>query len=316
MSATPTPSVRAGGVVPVRVNAGAVEVALVHRPKYDDWSWPKGKLERGEDFPVAAVRETFEETGLRVRLSQPLPAARYRLTSGSDKIVHYWAGQVVGGDGSLEHEVDAVAWLSAKGARQRLSYRRDQEQLEAVLAAHDTQPVPTWSFLLVRHAHAVARGDWGGPDPKRPLSSVGQRRAGGRIAALLGAYLPDLVLTSPSVRCVDSVAPFANASDVPLVRKKGLSEEGFAGAPGKLDRHLGRVFERATPLALCTHGPLLPPVLEALAQRADPRLDRGDRRMLKRLRSTPMDKGEVLACTMRGAGDAATVVAVERHRPG
>ncbi|MFK5691135.1 NUDIX domain-containing protein [Ornithinimicrobium sp. LYQ92] len=318
MSTTPVPAVRAGGVVPVRVREGALQVALVHRPRYDDWSWPKGKLERGEDYPVAAVRETLEETGLRVRLGQPLPTARYQLSNGADKLVRYWAGEVLGGDGELEHEVDDVVWLSPTLARQRLSYPRDRQQLDAVTAAREAGTLLTWSFLVVRHAHALPRGDWKGPDPRRPLSTSGRRRARGRLASLLGAYAPDLVLSSPSARCADSVAPFVEAQGpgVRLVTKKGLSEEGFEAAPDKLDKHLDRVLQQAEPVAVCTHGPLLPRLIGTLLDRVDPALDPGDRRMLARLTSTQMDKGELLVCTMSGAGEQAQVVAVERHRPG
>lgn len=316
MSVTPAPAVRAGGVVPVRLHEGALQVALVHRPKYDDWSWPKGKLDRGEDFPVAAVRETLEETGLRVRLGKPLPDAHYRMTSGNNKLVRYWTGEVLGSGGQLDDEVDEVAWLSPTLARRRLSYERDQHQLNSLVADHELAPVPTWAFLVVRHAHALPRGDWRGPDPRRPLSPAGRRRAAGRLSALLTAYLPDLVLTSPSARCADSVAPFTHASAVPMVTKKGLSEEGFEADPGKLDKHLTRAFATAVPIAVCTHGPLLPTVISTLLGRAHPRLDPGDRRMLARLRDHQLDKGELLACTMSGAGDDARVVAVERHRPG
>jgi ADP-ribose pyrophosphatase YjhB (NUDIX family) len=83
---------------------GELKVALVHRPRYDDWSWAKGKLDPGEEWPVAAVREVFEETGLHVRLGRPLPSAAYTVLSGSGprvaKEVRYWAAEVVGGDGS------------------------------------------------------------------------------------------------------------------------------------------------------------------------------------------------------------------------
>lgn len=308
------PVIRAAGVLPVRRRGGALQVALVHRPKYDDWSWPKGKLDRGEDFPVAAVRETLEETGLRVRLGTPLPSSRYAVR-GVGKVVHYWTGTVVGGGGVLEHEVDDVLWLSPTLASRRLTYERDREQLAAAVQRHRSSALDTWSFLVVRHAHAVAREDWTGPDPDRPLSAAGRRRAAGRMSALLQAYLPEVVVTSPSCRCADSVRPFAERAGVPLVRKKGLSEEGFSAAPHKVRKHLRRIFEAAAPAAVCTHGPVLPTVIGSLVERAGPELDGHDRWMLTRLVDTPMDKGEVLACTMVGSGDDARVVAVQRHRP-
>ncbi|GGK77119.1 NUDIX hydrolase [Ornithinimicrobium pekingense] len=306
--------VRASGVLPYRVRDGVLQVALVHRPKYDDWSWPKGKLDRGEDWAAAAARETLEETGLRVRLGRPLPESCYPLVNGQTKHVRYWAGEVVGGDGALEHEVDEVAWLSPTLAARRLTYDRDREQLEAVLAHHDGGLLATWPLLVVRHAHAVPRGAWGRTDPARPLSDAGRRRVR-HLVPILQAYAPRRVLTSPAVRCVDTVEPYTRAQQLELVTKKGLSEEGFEASPGKAGKHLAAVLEAAEPAALCTHGPVLPPMVAALHGRAGRDLPAGSRRLLRRLADVPLDKGEVLACTMTGAGDEARVVAVERHRP-
>src|SRR5699024_3452906 len=197
--------VRAAGVVPVRRREGVLQVALVHRAKYDDWSWPKGKLDHGEDFPVAAVRETFEETGLQVRLGRPLPDVRYALQSnGQTKLVRYWVGTVVGGHGRLEHEIDQVAWLSPTLAARRLSYDHDRALLDTVVRLQTERRLGTWPLLLVRHAHSVPRGDWDGPDARRPLSRAGRRRAEGRMRQLTQAYAPTTALSSPAVRCTDT----------------------------------------------------------------------------------------------------------------
>lgn len=293
------PLVRAAGVLPHRVHEGVLQVALVHRPRYDDWSWPKGKLDPGEDFAAAAARETLEETGLRVRLGRPLPESRYALAGGQDKVVRYWAGEVVGGEGHLEHEVDEVRWMSPTLASRRLTYGRDRDQLDA---------------LVGRHAHAHPRNGWSGPDPLRPLSAVGIRRAA-RMTGILGAYAPVRVLTSPSARCADTVAPYCTARGVELVAKKGLSEEGFEERPEKVGKHLDRILAAAEPVAVCTHGPVMGPLLRDLLGRAGADLPGTDRRMLARLLDVGLDKGEVLALTMVGAGDGAEVVAVVRHRP-
>ncbi|MFK5635613.1 MULTISPECIES: NUDIX domain-containing protein [unclassified Ornithinimicrobium] len=307
-------TVRAAGALPYRLQAGALQVALVHRPRYDDWSWPKGKLDPGEDWSTAAARETREETGLRVRLGMPLPEATYPLRDGSTKVVRYWAGHVLGGDGELEHEVDEVVWLSPTLAARRFSYERDRSQLEALVALHTSGRLDTWPLLLVRHARALARGNWDGPDPQRPLVEVGRRRAE-RMVQVLQAYAPLRVLSSPSVRCVDTVLPFTAATGVPLTTKKGLSEEGFAEDPAKSRKHLEKVLAVGEPIAVCTQGPVLPGLLQTLAARADPEPGRRPRGMLARLAEVLLDKGEVLACTMTGRGEDARVVAVERHRP-
>jgi 8-oxo-(d)GTP phosphatase len=312
---SPGGEVRAAGVVPVRLHEGQLRVALVHRPKYDDWSWPKGKLDHGEDFVSAAVRETLEETGLQVRLLAPLPELRYLLRGGGPKLVCYWVARVVGGHGRLLHEIDEVRWLKPAAAARRLTYAHDRELLERVVERHRAGLLDTWPLLVVRHAQALAREDWSGPDDLRPLSRSGAGRAHGRMASVLAAYAPQLVLSSPSVRCSDSVLPYSRATGVPVTTKKGLSEEGFAADAGKVDRHLGKILLRAEAAALCTHGPVLPTLLTRLADRPHEQLDKGGRRMLRRLRDEAMDKGEILACTMVGRGDDARVVAVERHRP-
>lgn len=305
--------VRAAGVLPYRVRGGTLKVAVVHRPHYDDWSWAKGKLDRGEDWAAAAVREAFEETGLRVRLGMPLPDALYRVGAGL-KRVRYWAASVVGGSGELEHEIDEVAWLRPEAAAERLSYGHDREQLSALVALHEAGRLDTWPLLVVRHAVAVGRGSWKKADPLRPLLPEGHARAAA-LVGLIDAYDPETVLSSPSVRCTATVRPFTESRDLPLVTKKGLSEEGFEATPDRVVKHLDRLLTEGRPAALCTHRPLLPTILETLRDRVAPTLDRGDRRMLGRLITVPLDKGEVLALTMSGTGEDAKVVAVERHRP-
>ncbi|WP_238154656.1 NUDIX hydrolase [Ornithinimicrobium sufpigmenti] len=312
---SPRGEVRAAGVVPVRLRAGTLRVAVVHRPKYDDWSWPKGKLDHGEDFVSAAVRETREETGLRVRLVAPLPQVRYTLRGGDTKAVSYWTGQVAGGKGQLQHEVDRVEWLTPDQAGSRLTYEHDRQLLGHVVERHAAGLLDAWTLLVVRHAHALSRDDWSGPDEKRPLSRSGVRRAQGRMAAVLAAYAPQLVLSSPAVRCTDSVLPYCRATGVEVVTRKGLSEEGFAADRSKVDKHLDKVLARGEAAALCTHGPVLPTLLTRLADRSHDKLANRERRMLRRLRDAAMDKGEILACTMVGTGEDARVVAVERHRP-
>ncbi|GAA5168275.1 NUDIX hydrolase [Ornithinimicrobium tianjinense] len=307
-------SVRAAGTLPYRLVDGRPQVALVHRPKYDDWSWPKGKLDAGEDWAAAAARETCEETGLQVRLGMPLPEARYPVSRSGLKRVRYWAAEVVGGEGALEHEVDEICWLDPTEAWARLTYARDREQCDALVALHEQGTLATWPLLLVRHAVAVARQEWVGPDPERPLTEEGQTRSRA-LAGLLRAYAPHRVLSSPSVRCVDTLQPFVAATGTLMVTKKGLSEEGFERSPGKVVKHLGRLLTTADPAALCTHRPLFGTVLAELRSRAAPSLGTGDRRLLSRLGTVSPDKGEVLVCLMQGAGAQARVVAVERHRP-
>lgn len=310
----------AAGTLPWRLRDGTLEVALVHRPRYDDWSWAKGKLDPGEAWAVAAVRETDEETGLAVRLGPPLPESRYlvlgRDGTPDDKVVRYWAARVTGGAGHLVNEIDEVVWLDVPGAHARLDYARDREQLLALVRLHQTDRLDTWPLVLVRHASAVPRGTWKREDPQRPLTAAGHERAAA-LAPVLAAYGITRVVSSPSQRCLHTVQPYAVAAGVRLRTRSGLSEEGFASAPGKARRHLTRLLELAEPALLCTHGPVLPDLLADLERRLD--LDKPASvevvEAFAEARDDRLVKGEALVCHVVGHGPAARVVAVERHVP-
>ncbi|HKJ12980.1 MAG TPA: NUDIX hydrolase [Ornithinimicrobium sp.] len=313
-AAVGTPAVvRASGVLPWRRKKGRIQVALVHRPRYDDWSWPKGKLERGEDWAAAAARETFEETGMRVRLGPRLPSQSYRLgrdEGGSAKRVEYWAGRQIGGSGKLRHEVDKVVWLTPAKAERRLTYARDRDQLRALVAHAETGDLDTWALLVVRHAKATARKSWKKPDMIRPLTTVGKRRAQ-RLVPILSAYAPEHILTSPSTRCHDTMAPFAQQAVVPLSTKRGFSEEGFEDRPYKVAKHLTNVFHAGRSVAICTHGPVLEAVLDQLSAHSG---SRGVQAVFRRIGAASMDKGEILACAVAGRGHEARIVTATRHR--
>jgi EmrB/QacA subfamily drug resistance transporter len=123
------PKVRAAGgaVRRPRDGTGELEIALVHRPKYDDWSLPKGKLEKGESFEEAALREVEEETGMRASLGDELGEARYRDAKGRSKLVRYWLMTPLGGRFEPHQEVDELAWLTPEEAMGRLTYEFDRE---------------------------------------------------------------------------------------------------------------------------------------------------------------------------------------------
>ena len=183
-----TSPIPAAGTVPWRRRRGQLEVALVHRPKYDDWSWAKGKLDPGEQWPVAAVRETHEETALEVTLGRPLPGAEYTVLDGdgqpATKEVRYWAAEASKPAGPLRNEIDEVRWLDVISASDRLDYARDRDQLRAVVRADKAGTLTTWPLVLVRHAHATGRGSWSGDDQLRPLTSSGRQRAAARAPGL------------------------------------------------------------------------------------------------------------------------------------
>jgi len=210
-----------------------------------------------------------------------------------------------------------VVWLDVATAHARLDYARDREQLLALVRLHQTDRLDTWPLVLVRHAHAVARGDWkGDDDTSRPLDDLGRLRAA-ELASVLGAYGVTRVVSSPSARCLHTVRPYALAAGVRPRTRRGLSEEGFEAAPQKAHRHLARLLERGEPALICTHGPVLPALLDDL----EPRLDldaAGSVEVVEdfaEARDEKLAKGEALVLHVVGTGDAARIVAVERHLP-
>ena len=306
--------VRAAGALLWRGSGHALEVLLVHRPKYDDWSWPKGKLDPGETWPGAAAREVLEETGLHCELGVPLPQARYDVGADGSyrpKVVHYWAGREVAGDGGLAHEVDEVAWLPVGEARERLHYKRDRVQLKALVEAARSETLDTWPLVLVRHARSVPRRRWEGDDQRRPLDDAGREQAA-HLVPVLSAFGVRRVLTSDSERCAATVAPYARATSRTLLGRHSLSEEGFADDPERAVRQLAKVLARTEPAAVCTHRPVLPRLISELAARAatdELSSALGDSAAAGLL------KGEVLVAHLTGQGDDARVVAAERHLP-
>ncbi len=252
-----TREVHAAGAV---VSRSGHEVLLVHRPAYDDWSFPKGKLDRGEAAAVAAVREVGEETGLQVRLGPPLAQQRYPVSAGT-KTVHYWVARVVGDDDVagylVNDEIDEVAWVTRDEAMVRLTYSRDRETLV------ESAPLRKESHALVvlRHAAARSRKAWRGDDRLRPLLVPGLRQAEA-LAPLLAAYDVSRVVSSASTRCVQTVAPYAVLSGWPVEQYDDLGEEG--ASTESVVEHVDDLLHSREGSVLCTHRPVLPAVFDAL----------------------------------------------------
>jgi phosphohistidine phosphatase SixA/ADP-ribose pyrophosphatase YjhB (NUDIX family) len=308
----------AAGTLPWRRRDGQLQVALVHRPKYDDWSWAKGKLDPGEQPCVAAARETLEETGLTVRVGLPLPTAEYPLLDAVGrpvtKRVHYWAARVTGGSGILEHEIDEVAWLDVKSAHDRLDYARDRRQLLALVRAERDGVLRTWPLVVVRHAKAQPRSRFTGSDDReRPLDAVGREQARA-IAPVLEAYGVQRVTTSSSARCVSTVEPYTRAAGLKLRRRESLSEEGFEHDRAGAAHELERLLEHADPSAICSHGPVLPTLVDLLIGRVAEGHERGGylTEELHTAADSKLRKGETLVCHLTGRGPEARVVGVER----
>jgi 8-oxo-dGTP diphosphatase len=126
------PEVAAAGGVVLRQGDEGPEVAVVHRPRYDDWSLPKGKLDPDEEWAAAALREVEEETGLRCELGPELAPARYRDRKGRDKLVRWWLMRPLEGDFTVNDEIDELRWLSPQQAVELLDYEHDRDLVRAV----------------------------------------------------------------------------------------------------------------------------------------------------------------------------------------
>lgn len=257
-------TVRAAGCVVWRSASKRPEVLLVHRPRYDDWSFPKGKLDAGEADRAAALREVEEETGVPVVLGAKLPDQHYLVSGGQPKVVAYWAAQPApDADSSAfkpNDEVDDLRWVTLEQACEVLTYSRDVAQLEAF----ENSCFASTPLLVVRHAHARNRKTWQSADEKRPLAEDGEAQALA-LVDVFKAYGITHVISSDSVRCVDTVLPFVNAARGTELRLESvLSEKGAEAKPDKLTGWVQDALSGQDRVALCSHRPVLPEIFKAL----------------------------------------------------
>ncbi|WP_109507760.1 NUDIX hydrolase [Nocardioides speluncae] len=261
------PDVVAAGAV---VTRRGKQVLLVHRPKYDDWSFPKGKVERGEHVTAAAVREVAEETGIDIRLGPPLRVQRYS-TGARMKTVHYWVARAVGEDDVSRylpnHEIDQVVWAPYDDAMQLLSYPYDRETLRESLTVRKK----TRALVVLRHGEARSRRAWRGDDRQRPLLRVGTLQAE-RVVPVLAAYDVSLLISSSSTRCVDTLQPYADVTGRELQTYRWLSEEERTDTD--VARLVDELLDAEDSAVVCTHRPVLPTLFDALGV-DDVRLDPG-----------------------------------------
>ncbi|GAB2923057.1 NUDIX hydrolase [Rhodococcus aerolatus] len=260
------PVVTAAGAVlwrPASGGGGAVEVAVVHRPRYDDWSLPKGKTEPGEALPVTAVREVEEETGSRAALGRHLGTTHYRVRH-RPKTVDYWAARETGGGFAPNDEVDRLEWLSPARARERVTHPLDVVVLDRFTAV----PVggATTTLLLVRHASAGAPGRTAAADRARALDADGRAQAAA-LVPVTAAFGPAAVHAADRVRCQQTVAPLAAHLRTDVVTEPRLSEEGYARdlAEGRL-RAQALLAQPATAV-VCSQGGVIPDLVAWWAAR-------------------------------------------------
>lgn len=243
-------------------NRTPVDLLVIHRPSYDDWTFPKGKTDPGETLQHTAVREIWEEAGIRVRLGHPLHPVSYR-TSAGVKRVNYWLARQVGHDESAfqpNDEVDEVRWVRPREARELLTYSHDRDLLEEFRALRESDAHRTRTLIVLRHGKAVAREDFVGDDLDRPLTRSGATRAR-RMEPLLAAYGIRRVVSSPALRCTQTVEPVADSIGTFLQIDDRLSEQTSAA---QVQRSVQGLLDHKSPVVLASHRPTLPWIFDAV----------------------------------------------------
>ena len=260
--------IRAAGAILWRQSGRGAQVAVIHRPKYDDWSFAKGKVIPGEHILEAALREVAEETGLRVTLGRNLPPVRY-LVDGMPKRVDYWSARVEQPAARFipNNEVDRLRWEAVRGASGTLSYPHDVKLLTDFSAG----PRQTAPMILVRHGSAGHKSQWQEDDDLRPLDSRGKQQAD-ILARLLGCFGAARVLSSPAERCMASVRSFASrvglhveaepAFALPAPNGKKAARQA-AEKLAQAARAASAAAADARPVVICAHRENLPHLLNA-----------------------------------------------------
>ncbi|WP_425955248.1 NUDIX hydrolase [Xylanimonas sp. McL0601] len=316
------PAVRTAGGLVWRVRDGKLQVQLVHRPRYDDWSWPKGKLDAGESLHAAAVREIAEETAKPVVLGVPLPSMRYRMPDGRWKTVSYWASRRVKSDGDTQahsarpivppaskEEIDRVRWLDVEEASARLTRRTDRKPLVALVAEFEQGRLATHAVVIARHGRALARTSWFGEEQDRPLTPIGHAHAAA-LVPVLSAYGVSRVVSSRWERCAATVAPYVRAAHLRPWYSEHLTETHHEQSPARVARTVRQLLEAQTSAVLCTHRPVLPTVLDVLGQHS--------RRAVADLLPSEdpfLEPGELLVAHVATTPRGPRVVAVEHVVP-
>jgi 8-oxo-(d)GTP phosphatase len=252
--------IRAAGGVVWRARQGKIEVALIHRPRYDDWSLPKGKLEDGETELAAAVREVREETGSRVAVSRFLGSITYDV-GGSRKGVGYWVMRHLDGDFAVNHEVDEIEWLRPKAARERMTHPIER----TIMADFAAVPVPDAVVVMVRHGKAGKRSQWKGDDRQRPLDIAGRNQAR-RLVPFLASFGVDRVVSAEPVRCVQTVEPFAEEAGLHVHVDPAFGDESYAASPSAVEAALQSLAKPGSVTLVSSQGETIPGLVERLAR--------------------------------------------------
>ncbi len=320
------PDVRGAGAIIWRKKKGTTQVLIVHRPSWDDWSFPKGKVKGDESLHECCIREMREETGLNVVLGAPLGWQHYTIAGGKKKEVRYWLATEVSKSHPVvkvrpkvrlapKKEVDEVRWVTLKQAKKMLTHEGDREILGHMRNLWSDDKHETVPLLFVRHARAMSRSVWkkegDGAEATRPLTKTGYGRADS-LVRVFTSYGVDRIISSPWKRCTDSVIPYAKATGFNVETMDELTEAAHEKSPkpvAALVKKLLRKEIRAT--VVCLHRPTLPTVMETLEGFTPQAI----------MRQVPekdpwLKTGEVMVAHVANRrGTTPTIVALEKIRP-
>lgn len=270
----------------------SLEVCLVHRPKYNDWSFPKGKLDRNESLRHAAVREIGEETGISVELGPYLGQVEYPInqegkakrrskdrTLGA-KEVHYWMARTISNDdaeamldafGPVHRadigEIDDIVWVSMRRARTMLTHTTDIDMLAAFKARVLEGATHAQSVLIVRHGKAEPRKEWKGSDENRPITPRGMAAAYA-LDRELACYNPMILATSPWIRCQQTLQVLSWQTNRTMSHIDQLTEDAYASNPESSWQAVLTLMQQAVQsrhnVAICMHRPVIGGLFEHL----------------------------------------------------
>lgn len=313
MSSSHSSPVLAAGAVCWRVVDGQARILLVHRAAHADVGLPKGKLDPGETLPQTAKREIAEETGLRVNLGAPLGTVRYRLPSGRDKAVYYWAAEVPEhalqlADFTPNDEIASLEWTSIAKARKKLSYPHDVDVVDRFAERFERGVARTFAVIVLRHGKAVPADAWDGPDATRPLLQRGNDQSVS-IAAGLAAFSPAKLISSSAVRCRTTIAPLAGYLGLPVKETDAISQDAFEAHRADVAAVVAKRIAKRRTAVLCSHGPVIPEILDELARQTGSRKDAGVRR------AASLGTAEYAVVHLAVDDPSKGIVAVETHAP-
>ncbi len=249
------------------------EVAVIHRPRYDDWSLPKGKVDVGENEPMTAVREVREETGFGAHLGRRLASVSYPVETQGIKKVRYWAARIADGEFTPNLEVDELKWLPVSAAIKQVVYPDDRK----VLRRFAKLPADTKTILIVRHGTAGSKSRYKGDDRMRPLDKRGRAQAESLVGQLL-AFGADTLYAADRLRCSQTIEPLAEELGVRIHNEPTLTEEAYADDRKAARRRLLEIAGAEGTPVICTQGRVIPDLIAWWCERDGVRPDKSRNR--------------------------------------